>query len=234
MRPHFTLAVFGVFFLLGLLWMLRADRADRFLASPEAAKLATTLWSVLLAVVASATLFVAANMLFNQAGKSYTRFSALLGGLLGFITFGLLDGNRLIQHLNGRDALGSGLHDIVNANEWTLLVFSIAIGALLIGGLGWAIGVVRDDIERWRLGGVVVGVIGGLLWGLFFAERVPVDTTVAVLWTPLMWRPWVPPSGLRCLAWINRSASGWGPWAVPPSASSPVGWPSPRSCPASR
>ncbi|MEL6981801.1 MAG: hypothetical protein AAFO29_05200, partial [Actinomycetota bacterium] len=167
-RRYFAPAVFGAFGLIGLVWMLGEDRADRFLASTEAAKLATTLWGVILAVAVSGAVFVAANLLFNQARSSYPRFSALLGGLIGFITFGLLDGNRLIQHVNGRDGLADGLHDIVNANEWTLLFFSLVIAGLLGAGLGSAVGVVRDNVNRFRLGGLVVGLVGGLLWGLFF------------------------------------------------------------------
>ncbi|MEM9133574.1 MAG: sugar ABC transporter permease [Actinomycetota bacterium] len=185
-RGWFDRAVFAVVFVFIGLWMLRDDRSERFLATPEAAKVADTLWSVLLAVILSGTVFVAANLLFNQAGKSYTRFSTFLGGVLGFITFGLLDGNRLIQHVNGRDGLGEALHDIVNANEWTLLIFSIVVGGLLLGGVGWVAGIVRDNVQPFRLAGLVVGVVGGFLWGLFFAERVPVDTAIAVIWTPLM------------------------------------------------
>ncbi len=186
LRSRFPLAVFGVASLVGLIWMLQADRADRFLASPEASKLATTLWGVLLAVTVSGALFVGANLLFNQAGKSYTRFATLLGAVIGFIVFGLLDGNRLIQHINGRDGLATGLHDAVNANEWTLLLFSLIIGAGLGMAIGFAVGVVRDEVDRWQLGGLVVGLIGGYLWGLFFAERIPVDTAVTIVWTPLM------------------------------------------------
>ena len=132
--------LFGVVTVLGFVWMLRADRTDRFLASPEAERLANTIWAVLLAVAVSAILFVAANLLFNQAGKSLARFSALMGGVIGFVTFGLLDGNRLIQHIVGRDGLAEALHDVVNANEWTLLLFSMLIAALLFAGLGYAVG----------------------------------------------------------------------------------------------
>ena len=177
---------FVVFTALGFVWMLRGDRADRFIASPEADKVASTIWGVLLAVGVSAALFVAANVLFNQAGKSYTRFSALLGGLIGFITFGLLDGNRLIQHINGRDGLSSGLHDIVNNSEWTLLLFSILIAVIIGAGLGRAAGIVRDNPMPWQYGGLIVGVVAGFLWGVFFAERIPVDTAISLLWTPLI------------------------------------------------
>ncbi|MGI9596752.1 MAG: hypothetical protein ACR2QK_11360, partial [Acidimicrobiales bacterium] len=177
-------AVLVVVAILGFIWMVRDDRVDRFLASSEAAKLASTIWGVLLAVGISAVVFVAANALYDQAGKSYTRFSTLLGAVIGFVTFGLLDGNRLIQYINGRDALSEALHDVVNANEWTLLLFSMIIGGLMGLGLGYGAGVVRDDITRFQYGGLAVGLVGGFLWGLFFAERIPVDTTIALLWTP--------------------------------------------------
>ncbi|MEM9564905.1 MAG: sugar ABC transporter permease [Actinomycetota bacterium] len=185
-RARFPLGVFAVVGVLAFIWMLQADRADRFLASSEAAKLATTLWGVILAVAVSGAVFVAANLLFNQARNSYASFSALLGAVIGFVVFGLLDGNRLIQHVNGRDGLAEALHDVVNANEWTLLLFSLLIAGLLGVGLGSAVGVVRENPERYRIGGLVVGLIGGFLWGLFFAERIPVDTAIALIWTPLL------------------------------------------------
>ncbi len=186
LRSKFPIVVFGVVGVLGFLWMLQAERADRFLASSEAAKLATTIWSVALAVAVSGAVFAAANLLFDQAGKSFSRFSALLGGVIGFIVFGLLDGNRLIQHINGRDTLADALHDVVNANEWTLLIFSILIAAAVGAGLGSAVGTIRDQVPRWRIGGLVVGLLSGFLWGLFFAERIPVDTAISLLWTPLL------------------------------------------------
>ena len=178
--------VFAVMTVLGFLWMLRADRSDRFLASPEAERLAGTIWSVILAVGVSAALFVAANVLFSQAGKSFPRFSALVGAVVGFVTFGLLDGNRLIQHINGRDALADSLHGIVNANDWTLLASSIVIATLIFAGFGRAAGTVRVNLVPWQVGSVVVGVVGGFLWGVFFAERIPVDTTISLLWTPVL------------------------------------------------
>ena len=185
-RQRVQLGASALFGVLTFIWMLADDRADRFLASSEAAKLAVTIWGVLLAVGVSAAVFVAANLLFAQAGESYGRFSALMGGVLGFITFGLLDGNRLLQHISGRDTLADGIHDVVNANEWTLLLFSMIIAGLIGGGLGYAVGLVKDNRMPWAYGGIVVGMVAGFIWGLFFAERIPVDTSIALLWTPLM------------------------------------------------
>lgn len=185
-RQKLRLGVGAAVGVLVFIWMLRADRIDRFLESTEAAKLAVTIWGVLLAVGVSAAVFVAANLLFAQAGENYSRFSALMGGVIGFVTFGLLDGNRLIQHINGRDTLADGIHDVFNANEWTLLLFSMVIAGLIGSGLGFVIGLVKDNRLPWLYGGLGIGLVVGFVWGLFFAERIPVDTTVALLWTPLL------------------------------------------------
>ena len=184
-RKTAGMVVGAVVALVGVIWLF-GDRTDRFIGSSEAGKIAVTVWVVLLSVLTSATLFVSLNILFNQSSKNYQRFSTLLGAIIGFITFGLLDGNRLIQHINGRDTLADGLHDIVNANSWTLLFFSIILASGITAAAAAAAGFTRDAAQQWAAVGAIVGVVMGFLWGVFFAERIPVDTTVSLLWTPLL------------------------------------------------
>ncbi|NNE94893.1 MAG: sugar ABC transporter permease [Acidimicrobiales bacterium] len=171
--------LYMIFYLLG-------DRTTRFLDSGEAAKAASTLWGVVLGVSVSAALFVGANVLFNQASKNYTMFKTALGALFGFVTFGLLDGNRLIQWVQGRESVADGLHDVVNANSFTLFLFSSLIMAAIASAYGFAYGITKDEPVRFMSIAAGVGAGLGALWGLFFAERIPVDTAINVIWTPLL------------------------------------------------
>jgi len=172
-------AVFGFFYMIG-------GRTSAFLNSPEASKFASTLWAVILAVTVSAMLFVGTNILFNQSSKNYTLFKTMVGAVLGFVTFGLLDGNRLIQWVQGRESVADGLHGIVNNGSFTLLIFSVLIGAAIFALYGYSYGTPRDEPRRFATIAAIVGGILGALWGLFFAERIPVDTAVTIVWTPIL------------------------------------------------
>ncbi len=171
--------VFGFFYLLG-------GRTSSFLNSPESSKFASTLWAVILAVTVSAVLFVGTNILFNQASKNYTLFKTLIGAVIGFVTFGLLDGNRLIQWVQGRETVADGLHGLVNNGSFTLLIFSVLIGAVIFAFYGYSYGTPRDEPRRYATIAAAVGGTMGALWGLFYAERIPVDTAITIIWTPLL------------------------------------------------
>ncbi len=131
-------------------------RTTSFLNSPESSKFASTLWAVILAVTVSAALFVGTNILFNQASKNYTLFKTMVGAAVGFVTFGLLDGKRLIQWVQGRETIADGLHKVVNNGSFTLLLFSVLIGAAIFGVYGYTYGTPRDEPRRF---GIIAAII---------------------------------------------------------------------------
>lgn len=161
------------------------NRMERVLFSPEMERVAATVWAVILAVGASTALFVSANMLFDRTAKNWRQFTAVAGAVIGFLVFGILDGNRLIQHLGPRDDVARELHEAINNGFWTLLVASIVIGSIIGYVAGYAVGVSRDDRSTPPLIGMATGATLGLIWGTFFAQRIPVDTSINVVWNAL-------------------------------------------------
>jgi alpha-glucoside transport system permease protein len=67
-----------------------------------AGSMVTTLLKVAVAFAISAALFIGANKLFDQAYPRWTVFNTMLGGVIGFTVFLLLDGNRLLRELSPR------------------------------------------------------------------------------------------------------------------------------------
>jgi alpha-glucoside transport system permease protein len=161
------------------------SRMERLLFSPEMERVAATIWAVILAVGASTALFVSANMLFDRTAKNWRQFTAAAGAIIGFLVFGILDGNRILQHLGPRDDVGRELHEAINNGFWTLLLTSIVIGAFIGYVAGYAVGVSRDDRSNPPLVGMAAGATLGLIWGTLFAQRIPVDTATNVLWNAL-------------------------------------------------
>jgi ABC-type sugar transport system permease subunit len=166
-------------------WLQAFDRMERILNSGEMDDIASTLWAVVLAVGGSCLLFVAANLVLNRSGKEWRMFSALAGGVIGFVLFGVLDGNRLLQIVGPREGTAERLHDWVNNGPWTLLVASTVIGAVVGLVFDKMAEVITEGGKKRRTGMIVFGVLGAV-WGLLFGERIPVDTTVRVLWTALI------------------------------------------------
>jgi drug/metabolite transporter (DMT)-like permease len=60
-------------------------------------KVISTLVTVIVAVGASAALWVGANLLFNQTRSHWRRFTAIAFGLVGFLLAAVLHGNRVTR-----------------------------------------------------------------------------------------------------------------------------------------
>ncbi len=184
-RKKSMFVIAGVIGIATFFWLIGSD-TDAIIASGEGNKVADTVWGVTLAVGMSALLFIALNMMFNQVTKSFLRFSTALGATMGFVVFGLLDGNRLIQWMGPRDSVAESLHKVVNNGEWTLLIFSLLIAAVIGAIAGVVIGTFKEQIPRTMRITVPLALFLGFIWGLFYADRIPVDTSISLLWTPLI------------------------------------------------
>ncbi|MEM8924481.1 MAG: sugar ABC transporter permease [Actinomycetota bacterium] len=162
------------------------DRMSRALGSTELNSMASALWAVTLAVGGSALLFVGANRLADQSKKDWPLFCTLVGAVIGFAVFGIMDGNRLLQIMGPRESVATNLHDLVNRGPWSILITSLLIGAAIGLVAGTLYGSATDNRRTAPRIGMGIGASIGLLWGLFFVERIPVDTSVRVLWTALI------------------------------------------------
>jgi len=116
-------------------------------------KLIETLLGVVVAVGASAALFVGANKWFDQTRSSWQRFSALTGGVIGALVMLILVGNRAMAWL----PTGEGG---VNLTWWL-----VPIAALLMGAWGYLISGRTSRNMRLIIGaggGAVIGVVFGI------------------------------------------------------------------------
>ncbi len=134
--------------------------------------------SVVIAVVLSATLFVAANRWLDQSIRAWARFTALSGVALGALGGVLLVGNRVI----GLFATSGG--ERVDRSLW-LVPALMALGGVLGLLLGSAEG--RTRLVVGVAGGTVVGVtvgaflLAGVLPGLDVAALAGATVVVAVV-----------------------------------------------------
>ncbi|MBT8201296.1 MAG: sugar ABC transporter permease [Acidimicrobiia bacterium] len=126
-------------------------------------RLAITVLGILGAVGISGLIFIGINKLFDLTQSRYSFFSGLVGAISAGVVFGLLWGNRMLD-----------------SPEMATLV-AVVVG----GGVGFALGVVEDRMQRLAIG-VVGGAVLGLLAGFMAAETIlpsidPVTTAVGVL-----------------------------------------------------
>jgi len=114
-------------------------------------KIQSTLITVVVAVVASAGLWIAANLLFNQVRERWRFFNAVAWGVVGFTLGIVLHGNMV--------TLGSGRGFLV----W---IVGPLVGFAVVGGLGFVLSGI-DDLSRRRVvslaGATAIGVGIGLL-----------------------------------------------------------------------
>jgi alpha-glucoside transport system permease protein len=131
--------------------------------------------SVVIAVVLSATLFVAANRWLDQSLRAWARFSAISGAALGGVVGILLVGNRAI----GLFVSAGG--ERVDRSLW-LVPGLAAVGAVL----GFLVGALDGPLRR--VAGVAGGAVAGLVVGAFLLvgvlpalDPVPLVGSTAVL-----------------------------------------------------
>lgn len=125
------------------------------LSGDDVSKIVSTLILIVVAVGASAAVWIGANLLFNQVRTSWTRFNALAGYAVGFLLLLLLQGNRLLKP-HGPDS-----DSITRLGE---LLWTPVLGAFIFSAL--AVILANNDDKNQRLwiasgsGLVLGGVIG--------------------------------------------------------------------------
>ncbi|MEM9033785.1 MAG: sugar ABC transporter permease [Actinomycetota bacterium] len=132
-------------------------------------KIRSTVITVVVAVLASAGLWVGANLLFNEVRSSWERFNAIAFGLLGALAGILIHGNEL--------TLGSGGGFL----PWLL---GPIVGAAIGGGVGVALAVTEEPARRLQIG-LAGGIVAGLLVGLLMREEYHpgLDPLATILYT---------------------------------------------------
>ncbi|MEE8602581.1 carbohydrate ABC transporter permease [Euzebya tangerina] len=141
-------------------------------------KIISTLITVVIAVGASAGLWVGANLVFNQARNNWSRFNAMAGFGIGFVAGVLLSGNRVLIYSDGST---TGLGQF-GQWVWFPIVAGIACAAVAV-----LLSVTEAPGRRLLVGGgggAAVGIIAGALTRVDFypsLEVVPLLGYTAVL-----------------------------------------------------
>src|SRR5690606_19995959 len=113
-------------------------------------KLLTTLITVVIAVGASAAVWIGANLAINQVKRSWSAFSAMALGAAGFFAAMLLSGNRVTRYSGPADSW------YAKFGYWVWLPLLVGIAA---GAIGWVLGRTDDRTQRLAVG---VGGLGAL------------------------------------------------------------------------
>lgn len=114
-------------------------------------KIRSTLITVVVAVAASAGLWIGANLLFNTVRNRWVRFSAIVGAILGGLYGIVLHGNHI--------TLGSG-------DGFLTWVVGPLVGALAVGAVAVGLAINDDPGRRMAIGvggGAIIGIGTGLL-----------------------------------------------------------------------
>jgi len=132
-------------------------------------KVISTLITVVVAVGASAILWIGANLVFNQARNRYQRFTALIFGAVGFLVGVVLHGNHV--------TVGSG-------DGFLRWIWLPAAAAVVFAFVGIGLEQTSGATPR-RVAGIVAGVVIGVGVGLLVrAERRPeLDVVALAVWT---------------------------------------------------
>ncbi len=185
-------------------------------------KLLVTVLSVAIAVGVFTALWVGVNLIFDQVTKRWELFSALAGGLVGAVFFGILHGNRLLTTFPGiedaRDAFTWGPDRDPNTfvGDIVALMWWVIPGALIFAGLAWLLSTAEDPQRR-----LIIGVVGGTIVGLIVAGTLKtryqprLQTVPLIIWPVVLaaigygWATfrqkasWIPSvAGFGALGWI--------------------------------
>ncbi len=131
------------------------------LTGEDLSKILSTLILIVVAVGASAALWIGANVLFNQVRSNWIRFNALAGYAVGFLLLLLLQGNRLLKP-HGPDS-----DSITRLGE---LLWTPILGGFIFSALAVILANNDDKTQRlWIASGSGL-VLGGFI-GIRIAEQ---------------------------------------------------------------
>ena len=181
-------------------------------------KLETTARGVVVSILASAVIFIAANKLFDLAPGRWSVFTTVVGAGSAFVVYALLWGNRAIDHPVLRTVIATLLGAVAGyllgtvQHKWARLAIGIgaggALGALAASGMRKVILVFeleREAFELWPVlpyidygvlgGATLVGaVIGLLLWQVRGRRNPPARPLVLGATIGFLFGGWLLPS----------------------------------------
>ena len=176
-------------------------------------KLLTTLITVVVAVGASAVVWIGANLIFNQVKRNWRTFYALALGVSGFFGAVLLSGNRVTRYSGPGDSWYSKFGYWV----WLPLVAGIAAGVI-----GYFIGRTDDRNQRLAIGVGGLGALGVFAGAMTREQYFPDFEIVPIVVWPLAVA--AAGAGLNLLrrrspvnGAVTGAAIGWliGAWGMP-------------------
>lgn len=145
-------------------------------------KLITTIAAVVVAVSAFTALWVGMNLIFNQATINWSKFSALIGAVVGFVVTAIIDGNRALQILGPRAEASDAFHSLVNQSVGLTL-------AVVFGVSGYFFGRSIDQYNgtaRWAPSIAAVTLVLGAFYGKGYVDELPGRQFIEFMWWPLI------------------------------------------------
>ncbi len=185
-------------------------------------KLGTTVLTVVIAVGASAAIWVGANLALNQIKRDWAKFTLLAYAAAGFLVGVLISGNQLTR--NSSPSGGA----LVNFGYWVWLPLLLAVG---FAGTGYAIARTRDAGARMAVGATGFGLLGALVGVLLRAKARPeLEIGALVAFTVIVAAIGAGISVLRKKPPIGGAlvggSIGWvlGAWGAPDVGTGSAGW----------
>jgi ABC-type sugar transport system permease subunit len=132
-------------------------------------KVLSTLLTVIIAVGVSGSLWIGANLVFNQVRGNWRRFTAIAFGAIGFLVGVVVHGNRVTVGSEGGFA------------QWVWLPLLLGIG---FAAIGIALDLATEPRRR-QIIGIVAGAVVGIALGLLVRDMYRPELSIGalILWT---------------------------------------------------
>ena len=140
-------------------------------------KLWTTLYTVVIAVGASAAIWIGANLIFNQVRTNWSRFNALAYGVVGFGAAVLLSGNRITRYSGPADSW------YAKFGYWVWLPLVCGAACALVG---WLLARTEAPAQRLLIGAGGLGGVGVFAGAMVRDDWFPDFEIVPIVAWPLI------------------------------------------------